>query len=80
MVEAININREKGCIKQVQKNVNMVHSIVRNKLEPQVAELKRVINEKGLNYVLEKHPQLIDIIANLDDVQKEISEWKLMTV
>lgn len=80
LVEAININREKGCIKQVQKNVNMVHSIVRNKLEPQVAELKRVINEKGLNYVLEKHPQLIDIIANLDDVQKEISEWKLMTV
>lgn len=78
LCEAIKINRERGCIKQVQKNVNMVQSIVRNKLEPQIAELKRVIEEKGLSYVLERHPQMIDIVVNLDSIQKEIEEWKFM--
>ncbi len=80
LCEAIEINRKRGCIKQVQKNINMVHSIVSNKLEPQVKELKRVIKEKGLNHVLERHPQLISVVMNLDDIQKEIDEWKLMTL
>ena len=78
LCEAIEINRNRGCTKQVQKNVNMIHSIVNNKLEPQIAELEKIIDEKGLNYVLERHPQMIDIVANLGDVHKEIEKWKSM--
>lgn len=80
LCEAIEINRNRGCTKQVQKNVNMIHSIVNNKLEPQIAELEKIIDEKGLNYVLERHPQMIDIVANLGDVHKEIEKWKSMIV
>lgn len=79
LCEAIEINRKKGCLKQVQKNVLMVHSIIRNKLEPQIAELKRIINEKGLNHVMERNPQMTDIIVNLDCIEKEIEEWKSMS-
>lgn len=78
LCEAIEINRNRGCTKQVQKNVNMIHSIVNNKLEPQIAELEKIIDEKGLNYVLERHPQMIDIVTNLGDVHKEIEKWKSM--
>lgn len=79
LCESIEINRKKGCKKQVQKNIQMVQTILRNKLVPQIHELKRIIAEKGLNYVMEKHPQITNIIVNLDSIEREIDEWEQMS-
>ena len=74
--EAIELNRRKGCIKQVQKNTNMMHTILNNKLIPQIEELKRTISEKGLDFVLMNHPHIEMVVYKLDDIEKEIEEWK----
>ena len=79
LCEAIDINRKKGCVKQVQKNIHMVQTILRNKLIPQIDELKRMMATKGLDHVLERHPQMTDIVVNLPRIEKEIDEWKSMS-
>lgn len=77
--EAIEINRRKGCIKQVQKNINMLHTILSNKLIPQIEELKRTITEKGLDFVLMNHPHIEMVVYKLNDIEKEIEVWKRLS-
>lgn len=52
--------------------------MLQNKLIPQINELKHVIEEKGLDYILNKHPQITSIVVNLDNVEKDIDTWKKM--
>lgn len=78
LCEAIEVNRARGCMKQVQKNSLMLHSMLQNKLIPQINELKHVIEEKGLDYILNKYPQITSIVVNLDNVEKDIDTWKKM--
>ena len=77
--DAIEINRRKGCIKQVQKNINMLHTILSNKLIPQIEELKRTITEKGLDFVLMNHPHIEMVVYKLNDIEKEIEVWKRLS-
>lgn len=77
--EAIELNRQKGCIKQVQKNTNMMQTILNNKLIPQIRELKRTISEKGLDFVLKNHPHIEMVVYKLNDIEKEIEAWKQLS-
>ena len=63
----------------MQKQINMVHTIIRNKLDPQIKELELVIASKGTKYVLERYPQMIDIVVNIDKVKEQIAAWKSMS-
>ena len=78
LLTTIDINRKRGCVKQVQKTVNMLHTILNKKLIPQLQELKKVMDEKGVDYVIKKHPQLETIAYRMDEVEMEIDEWKQM--
>lgn len=80
LAEAIEFNRRKGCIKQVQKNINMLQTILTHKLIPQIEELKRTISEKGLDFVLTNHPQIDTVVYNLNDIEREVETWKLLSV
>ena len=48
LAETITINRERGLLKQVQKELNMLNTILHSKLLPELDELKSVISEKVL--------------------------------
>ncbi len=73
--DAIIINENRGCEKQVQKNKNMLKTIAQKQLLPELEELKRLLDEKGRDWILEKHPELFYILNNYSTIIKEASEW-----
>jgi len=78
LYESIQCNRSNGHLKQVQKETNMLHTIIVKRLEPELAELQKVIEREGVDTVLSKYPQVADIVAHLHDVIDEVAKWKLM--
>ena len=73
----ISINTKKGHVRQVEKEKNMVRSIVNNKLNPQLKDLKKKVEEFGMEEILKEHPQLSEIIPKLELIEKEMEaiEW-----
>ena len=43
-------------------------------------ELKNELNKKGRDVLLERHPSLIEIIDNYNEIQKELIKWKQKTL
>lgn len=80
LAETIAINQERGLLRQVQKELNMLNTILHHKLLPELNELKNVINEKGTSAILKEYPDLKNIIENLDQIDKEVLTWKSMIV
>lgn len=80
LVETIHINKSRGHLRQAQKEVNMLNTIISNKLLPELNELKVMITKKGVLPVLEEYPDLKDIIENLDAIYEDVSAWKSMTL
>jgi len=78
--ETININYKRGLLRQVQKELNMLKHIIKNKLKPEMDELKNVLDEKGTITVIQKYPDLIDIIENMEDIYKEMDKWRKMKI
>lgn len=78
LVETITINQERGLLKQVQKELNMLNTILHSKLLPELDELKSVISEKGALTILKEYPDLKDIIENLEQIDEEVITWKSM--
>lgn len=80
LVENIECNKSRGCIKQAQKSLNMLNTLLNQKLIPQIGQLKDSINKRGTSSVIEKHPNMEYLIINLDSVEKEIEKWRLLTL
>lgn len=78
LVETIGINKSRGHMRQVQKELNMLQSVITNKLIPELEELNFTINKKGVEKVLIEHPELHKIIENFDTIEQEVSAWKSM--
>ncbi|MBR2675730.1 MAG: hypothetical protein IKE28_02290 [Solobacterium sp.] len=64
--------------KQIQKNINMLYSLATKKLDPEITDLKRALREQGLEKVFYAHPELKDIVENLDTIEEELKVWKTL--
>lgn len=74
-------NKEKGFKKAAQKELNKLQRKVKEKLIPELDELKKVIERKGVNSVLEEYPDLFEVIENMDKIyNEEIKKWQSMKV
>ena len=73
--ETIGINQKRGLVKQVQKEKGMLQSIIQRRFIPELDELKKVVNKKGIIPVLEDFPELQYLIENMDSVYEEVSLW-----
>jgi integrase len=72
-------NKENGFKKAAQKELNKLQRRVKEKLIPELDELKKVIERKGVNAVLEEYPDLFEVIENMDKIyNKEIKKWQSM--
>ena len=76
LIETININTSRGLIRQVQKEKHMLQTIINTKLQPEMDELKNMINKKGTTAILMGYPDLQYIIENYEEIDKEIGLWK----
>lgn len=78
LTETIEINKHRGHLRQVQKEMNMLQTIVKQKLVPELDELKNMITKKGVQAILQEYPDLQYIIENLDTIYQEVEIWKSM--
>ena len=39
-------------------------------------ELDKEIETRGFNTILDRHPSLLDIMTNREDIRKEIEAWR----
>lgn len=58
-----------------QKELNKLKDLVKNRLLPELDELEKEINKKGINTIINQHPSIIEIIEHRDDIRKEINLW-----
>lgn len=64
---------------QIQKNMNMLGTIANKRLIPELDELRNMISKYGASQICEEHPDLKDIIENIDTIEKEASTWKSLS-
>lgn len=43
---------------------------------PQLSELKRVLDERGKEYVAKKYPETVKYIDRIDELERLKEEWK----
>ena len=79
LVETININKNRGLMRQVQKESHMLQTIINQKLMPELTELRNVIEKEGAITIMKKYPDLQNIIEHNSDIYKEIEQWKELT-
>lgn len=74
--DSVNINIKRGLIRAAQKELNKLHNYLNRRLIPELDELDKEISDKGVNSIIEKYPDLIEIIENEESIRKEIENWK----
>lgn len=72
---SIQSNTARGHLKQVQKEKHMLYNIATGRLIPELKDLKEVVQRDGVDAVYMEHPSLKGIIENLEQIEKEASEW-----
>lgn len=80
LVDGIKINKTHNQLRHAQKELNKLNTIVSNKLMPELIELKHEVNTKGIPTILSKHQDLEYIITHYDEIFKEISLWKNISI
>lgn len=73
--ESFLYNKDNGFLKQSQKELHKLKRTVKDRLIPELDELKVVIERKGFDLIIKDYPNLINIMLNLDDIYKEAEKW-----
>lgn len=76
LLTSIEINAERGRVKEVQKQKNKLLTMTNDLFAPQLSELKRVLDERGKEYVAEKYPETVKYIDRIDELERLKEEWK----
>lgn len=74
-IKVINYNEEKGHLKACQKETNKLNYFIKNTLLPELENLKVQIDKHGENYVINQHPQLVDIVNDYAEIMKDVETW-----
>ena len=78
-IEAYEQNFFKGLKNSAQKELYEIQSLILRALEPQIRQLEEEIQKYGFKTIIEKHPNVIEIAKDLENIKKEIKEWKIKT-
>ena len=66
-----------GKTKAAQKELTKIKDLINRKITPELDELDKEINIKGIDIILDKHPSLLEIIENREEIRKELSVWRM---
>lgn len=64
-----------GHTRAAEKELYKLRELCGKTLTPELDELQREIERKGVAHIIEKYPSLLPIIENMDNIRKEVSEW-----
>ena len=76
LIDTYNTMKKTGKIKAAQKELFKIKDIINRRLIPELNELEKEIKSHGINYILDNHPSLLDIIDNSDRIREEIELWR----
>lgn len=68
-------HKNNGFLKQAQKELHKLKRTAKDKLAPELDELKNVVARKGYDVVVQEYPDLSNIILNIDEIYGEIKQW-----
>lgn len=74
-VKIYNYNLLNGFKRQSEKEKSKISFLIKNRLVPEIEDLEKVLSLKGEAYVLEKHPNISDVVKHLSDIKKEVQKW-----
>jgi integrase len=74
--ESIKINSRNGFIKQVQKEKNMISTVISKQFEPEFKELKKEIVKRNIEDIFIEYPNIKHIVENINQIEQEVSKWK----
>ncbi len=75
MVKTIEHNENQGFIRQSQKEKNKLVYVAKHSLIPELEQLNKELENKGSQWIKEHHPNLEDIINNMESITKEVNSW-----
>lgn len=73
--QSIDVNTKHGFLRQAEKDRNMLRTLSRQKLIPELDSLKKYIDRDGVDAVLSQYPNLSYVIENLDAIYQEAITW-----
>lgn len=68
--------KDSGKTKAAQKELSKMRDLLNRKLIPEMDELDKEIEARGFNTILDRHPSLLDIMTNRENIRKEIEVWR----
>lgn len=71
-----NHNKKQKYKQQAQKELYKLHNLINEKILPEISSLKKFLKSKGKDQIIKEHPEMSKIISNLNDIEKEVAEWK----
>lgn len=73
-------NKKKNYVQLTEKKLYKMQYIIKKKKLPEIEELKKEIKQKSIKVIIQKHPDLKEIIKNLNEIEEEIKQWGTLTV
>ena len=58
-----------------EKEMNKIRDLLRRRLIPELDELEKELSRNGKNTIIERYPDLRDIIEGMSGIRKEIQKW-----
>lgn len=68
-------NKENGFTRQAEKEFSKATFILRNRLGPEIIELTKELDKQGAQEILRKHPNLEDVLNNIEEIKEAIDEY-----
>lgn len=71
----VDANMANGHVKAARHELSKLHRIIKTALAPELGELRREIESRGVESVLDEHPDLVGIADRMDEVEEEVRWW-----
>ena len=67
--------KKNGHVREAEKELYKLRELCGKTLNPELDELQREINRKGVENVIKSHPSLLPIIEDINNIREEIKKW-----
>lgn len=76
--QSIKINEANGFKKQVQKEKNMLRTVISKQFESELAELKKELTKRSVEEIFMEYPDIQEVVENLKNIELEVEEWRIL--
>lgn len=58
-----------------QKELAKIKELIKRRLLPELNELDKEISIHGFDMILNRHPSLLEVMENREEIRKEVETW-----